>query len=111
MSEEASAKQEAVPEKKKEAAPVKIQTVYRLPNGEWVDFAEAETISKEKFYRVFHRQLQKDGELICETEYDEKGNEVQKTINTFDDKGRIVLHELFNDGMLAEKSILEYDEK
>lgn len=111
MSEEATAKQEAMPEKKKETAPVKKQIVYRLFNGEWDDFAETEIVNKDDFYQVFYRELQKDGELITETEFDEKGNEVQKTVNTFDDKGRIVQHELFNDGMLAEKSILEYDDK
>jgi hypothetical protein len=111
MPEETSAQQETAPGKKKEALPVKKQIVYRLLNGEWDDFAEANPVDKDKFFVIFHRELQKDGELISETEFDERGNEIQKTVNTFDDKGRIITHELFNDGMLAEKSILEYDEK
>ena len=36
---------------------------------------------------------------------------MQKTVNTFSSEGRIVLHELYNEGYLAEKTALEYDEK
>jgi hypothetical protein len=111
MSEEVASQPEAKPTTKKEIAPVKKQVVYRLSNGEWSDFEEAETIDRTGFYKVFHRELKKDGELIFEMEYDDEGNEIQKTVNTFDDKGNVIMHELFNEGVLAEKTIYEYNDK
>ena len=111
MSEETASQQETVPTPKKEIAPVKKQVVYRLSNGEFDDFAEVETIEKDSFHKIFHREMKKDGQLIFETEYDADGNEIQKTVNTFDDKDRVAVHELFTEGNLAEKTIYERDEK
>jgi len=96
---------------KPEPKPIKVQVVYRLPNGEWDDFVEGEPIDKTSFYKIFERQMMKDGELIAETEFDEDGNEVQKTLNTFNEQGKITYHELFNEGTIAEKMHFEYDEK
>ena len=89
----------------------RVQNVYRLPNGEWEDFAELAEIDKSKFYKVFHREMRAGGELVEEVEYDQDGNEVQRTKNIFGDKGKITLHELYNEGVLAEKLNYEYDEK
>jgi YD repeat-containing protein len=111
MSEEATAQQEAQSTPKKEILPIKKQVVYRLPNGEFDDFAEIETIDKTDFHKVFHREMLQDGQLVFEVEYDKDGNEVQKTQNTFDDAGKVILHELYTEGALAEKTIYERDEK
>lgn len=111
MSEETAPKQEAAPVEKKEIPPIKKQVVYRLLNGEWDDFAEVNEIDRTDFYKIFHRELNKDGELIVEVEFDEDGKELHKTANTFDEKGNIAVHELFNDGQLVEKSIFVYDDK
>ncbi|CAN5436563.1 hypothetical protein BH09BAC5_BH09BAC5_05990 [soil metagenome] len=96
---------------KKEIAPIKVQVVYRKNNGEWDEFEEVEAIDKEGFYKIFHREMKKEGELISEIEYDEKGNELQKTQNTYNENGNVISHELFTDGALVEKTIFVYDEK
>lgn len=111
MSEEAAAQQEESKVPEKEIAPVKKQVVYRLSNGEFDDFAEAETIDREEFYKIFHREMDKDSQLIFEVEYDEDGTEIHKTINTLDDKGKVICHEIFNEGISAEKITYERDEK
>ncbi|MDQ3111818.1 MAG: hypothetical protein M3R17_18170 [Bacteroidota bacterium] len=111
MSEESAAQQETQSTPKKEIPPVKKQLVYRLPNGEFDDFADVETIDKTDFHKVFHREMLKDGQLIFEVEYDAGGNEVQKTQNTFDEAGKAILHELFTEGTLAEKTVYERDAK
>lgn len=96
---------------KKEIPAIKKQIVYRLVNGDFEDFAEVETVDLTEFYKIFHREMNKDGELILEIEFDKDGTELHKTANTFDEKGNVVSHELYNEGMLVEKSHLEYDEK
>ncbi len=110
MSEDAVSQQESKPVKK-EVLPIKKQIVFRLNNGEWKDFEESEEIDRTGFYKIFHREMNKAGELIFEIELDEEGKELQKTQNTFDEKGNVILHELFTEETLAEKSIFEYDEK
>jgi hypothetical protein len=117
MSEETASQQEEATSQpiakpvKKEIPPVKKQVVYRLSNGEFDDFVEVDTIDNTGFYKIFHREMKSNGQLILEVEYDEEGNEIQKTTNTFDDKGNVVVHELFTDGALAEKTIFVHDEK
>ncbi|MEO5642148.1 MAG: hypothetical protein ABIQ40_20100 [Bacteroidia bacterium] len=111
MSEEATSKQEANPVEKKETPPIRKQLVYRLLNGEFGDFEGVETIDKSGFHKVFERDMKNDGQLIEEVEYDEDGTVLHKTSNTFDEKNRIVVHELYTEGVLAEKTIYERDEK
>lgn len=96
---------------KPEPPPVKVQLIFRMPNGEWDDFEEQEELSKDNFYKMIHRELLKDGSLLTEMEYDEEGTELQKTVNVYNDKGYISSHELYNEGILAEKTVYEYDEK
>lgn len=109
--EETATKVETPKPVKPEPKPIKVQTVYRLHNGEWDDYMEGQAVDKTEFHKVFEREMMKDGELISEIEYDDDGNEVQKTVNTFNDQGKITYHELFNEGMLAEKMHFEYDDK
>ena len=111
--EEISSQEEVQPEKKEkpELKQFVKQHVYRLSNGEWDDFAEVEVIDKSGFHKVFQRELTKDGEMISEVEMDEDGNEIQKTQNKFNEAGKIIYHELFNEGQLVEKIHSEYDEK
>jgi hypothetical protein len=111
MSEESAPKPIEKETQKKEIPPIKKQIVYRMVNGEWSDFEEQETIDKTDFYKIFHRELNPKGELIVEMEFDHEGNEIQKTANTFNDKGEIIKHELYNEGQLVEKTDLEYDAK
>lgn len=111
MSEETASQQEPRSVEKKEIPPVKKQVVYRLLNGEFGDFEEVETIDKTGFYKVFEREMKSDGQLIMEIEYDEDGAELHKTVNTFDDKDKILVHEMYTEGVLAEKTIYERDEK
>lgn len=111
MSEEAAVQSESKPAPKKEIAPIKKQVVYRLLNGEFDDFAEVESIDKTDFHKIFHRELKKDGQLIFEVEYDTDGNEVQKTQNTFDEHDHVIVHELYTDDALAEKTTYERDAK
>ncbi len=91
--------------------PMKKQVVFRLQNGEWDDFSEGQSIEKSEFFKLFERELLKDGELVSETEFDQDGMEVQKTVNTFNSAGKISHHELYNEGALVEKMDFEYDEK
>ncbi len=111
MSEEAAATQDESKAPKKVIAPIKKQIVYRLVNGEFDDFAEAEAMDNPDFYKIFHREMMKDGQLIFEVEYDDDGIELHKTVNTFDDKGKVSTLEIYNEGALAEKIIYERDEK
>lgn len=114
-----SAETEATPEapapKEKKQKPVpphyKKQIVYRALNGEWDDFAESEAVDKAGFFKVFEREMTKDGDLVSEVEFDADGNEVQKTLNTYNEQGKISKHELYNEGYLAEKLLFEYDDK
>ncbi|HEU4716909.1 MAG TPA: hypothetical protein VFU15_03720 [Bacteroidia bacterium] len=98
---------------KKELAKIQVQKIYRLLNGEWDDFAELSGPPQrlDDFYLVFERHLTPEGEIMLETELDMEGGEIQKTVNTFNEKGKLVQQELYNEGVLAEKTIYEYDEK
>ena len=111
--EEISSQEENKPVKKEkpELKQFLKQHVYRLSNGEWDDFEGVEVIDKKGFHKVFERELTKDGEIISEKEMDEDGNEIQKTQNKYNADGKIVHHELFNEGELVEKIHSEYDEK
>jgi YD repeat-containing protein len=113
VQEEVASQEEVKREKKvkPELKQFKKQIVYRLPNGEWDDFEKSDTIDKTDFYKVFERELTKDGELVEEKEFDRDGSEIQKTVNTFNDNGKIIHHELFNEGELVEKMHFDYDEK
>ena len=95
---------------KPEAPPIKFQLIYRLPNGEWDQFEEEEP-TREDFYKMIEREFLKDGSLVTEIEYDEDGNELQKTLNVYNENGKITQQELFNEGMLAEKTVFIYDDK
>jgi YD repeat-containing protein len=110
MSEETTGTAAAQAEKPKLPA-IRTQDVYRLANGEFADFEESGAVDKTDFYKIFHREMSKDGELLLEIEYDADGNELQKTQHTLNDQGKIVKHELYNEGQLAEEIIYEYDEK
>jgi YD repeat-containing protein len=85
--------------------------VYRLMNGEWDDFAEAETIEVNDFYLMLEKEFLADGTIVTEAEFDSDGTEMQRTVNTFNETNKLVLHELHSDGILAEKITCEYDEK
>lgn len=111
MSEETAPQQMKMEAPKTETAAIKTQLVFRLHNGEWADFEEQETIDKTDFHKIFHREMLPNGELVFEIEYDKDGKEIQKISNTFDEKGNLILHELFNEGVLAEKTEISYDEK
>jgi hypothetical protein len=91
--------------------PVRREVKYRFPNGEWADVEDKETIDKSLFFKMIERELTKDGELISESEYDEDGTELARTVNVYNEDGKIVSHELYNEGMLAEKVGYKYDEQ
>jgi hypothetical protein len=113
MSEHAAeSKPETTPKPEKKALPkIKVQDVYRLINGEWEDFESQEPIDKSVFFKAFHREYQPSGEMITEVEYDSDGNEIQRTVNSYNEKGRITRHELYNEGVFAESISFDYDEK
>ncbi|HTL82268.1 MAG TPA: hypothetical protein VL651_11210 [Bacteroidia bacterium] len=104
-------KKERVALKKPEPPATKVVDVYRLIDGEFSEFAEAETIDRSKFFKVFHREFTKDGEIILEVQYDPDGVELQKTLNKLNENGKIIAHELFNEGQRAEHITFELDEK
>lgn len=114
QTEENTANAEETPKVKPEkpvAPPIFRQAIYRMMNGEWADVEEQEEVDKTHFYKMIERELTKDGDLVTESEFDEDGTELQRTVNVYNEKGKIILHELFNEGHLAEKIEFKYDEK
>lgn len=95
---------------KKERVQPRTQKVYRFYNGTWDDVEEIESPDTTPYKLTYDRVFTKDGELVAEVEYDPAGNEVQKQINTYNEKEKIVRHELYNEGQLAETIDFTYDE-
>lgn len=95
----------------KERTQPKTQKVYRLYNGEWEDVGETENPDVSNYKLTYDREFTQDGELVCETEYDPAGEVVQKQVNTYNDRGKITRHELYNEGVLAETIDFAYNEK
>lgn len=91
--------------------PMKKQVIFRLHNGEWSDVEEKETIEKDGFFKFIERELTKEGDLVTEVEFDGEGNELQRTNNVYNEQGKLVSHELFNEGQPAEKVTYKYDDK
>lgn len=108
---EETAKPKLPKQPKPEPPPVKVQVIYRLPDGEWEQFEEEDAPSRDQFYKMMERVYLKDGSLVSETEYDEDGNELQKTLNVYNANGKVTQQELFNEGALAEKITFVYDDK
>jgi hypothetical protein len=98
------------PDKKEKIQP-KTQKVYRLYNGSWDDIESEENPDTSAWKITYDREFTKDGELVSEIEFDVAGTEVQKQLNTYNDRDKIVRHELYNEGQLVETITFEYDEK
>lgn len=96
---------------KKEKTQPRTQKVYRLYNGSWDDIEEVENPDTTAYKITYDREFTKAGELVYEIEFDPAGNEVQKQVNTYNDKEKIVKHEMYNEGQLVETIDFEYDEK
>ncbi|HTF03294.1 MAG TPA: hypothetical protein VK826_04680 [Bacteroidia bacterium] len=96
---------------KKEKTQPKTQKVYRNYNGDWDQVEGEETPDTSAFVLTYDREFTKAGELVFEIEYDAQSNEVQKQLNTYNEKEKIVRHELYNEGELVETIVFEYDEK
>lgn len=96
---------------KKDKVQLKTQKVYRLYNGSWDDIENEENPDTSTYKLTFDREFTNAGELVYEIEFDAAGNEVQKQVNTYNDKEKIVKHELYNEGELVETIDFEYDEK
>lgn len=94
----------------KEKTQPKTQKVFRSYNGSWDDIESEENPETSAWKLTYDREFTKDGELVYEMEYDVSGNEIQKQINTYNDKEKIVRHELYNEGELVETIAFEYDE-
>lgn len=95
----------------KEKTQPKTQKIYRLNNGTWDDIESEETPDTSTWKLTYDREFTKAGELVYEMEYDVAGTEIQKQLNTYNDKEKIVKHELYNEGQLVETIVFEYDEK
>lgn len=96
-------------EKKAKTQP-KTQKVYRHYNGTWDGIESEETPDTSAWKLTYDREFTKDGELVYEIEFDVAGNEVQKQLNTYNDKEKIVRHELYNEGQLVETIVFEYND-
>jgi transcriptional regulator of NAD metabolism len=96
---------------KKEKVQPKTQKVYRNYNGTWDDIDAEENPDTSSWKLTYDREFTKDGELVYEIELDVAGNEVQKQLNTYNDKEKIVRHELYNEGQLVETIVFEYNDK
>lgn len=96
---------------KKETPQPKTQKVYRSYNGTWDDIEEQETPDTSKWKLTYDRAFTKDGELVYEIEFDVAGKEVQKQLNTYNEKDKILRHELYNEGQLVETIVFEYNDK
>lgn len=96
---------------KTETKSIKTQVVYRLLDGVWEDFENALLIDKLAFYKIFYRQLNSNGELLLEIEFDKDGSELTKTTNTYNDAGSVSLSSIYNEGMFIEKTEYTYDDK
>ncbi|GAB4145775.1 MAG: hypothetical protein Fur0041_20300 [Bacteroidia bacterium] len=88
---------------------INVQRVYRLPNGEWSDVSE--NADRSLYYLAYERKYTPGGHLLEETEWDENGEVVQKTVNHYDEKEYLVLHEHFEGEYLAEKMSYAYNDK
>lgn len=95
---------------KKDKVQPKTQKVYRLYNGSWDDIEEVEEPDTTTYKLTYDREFTKAGELVYEIELDVTGNEVQKQVNTYNDREKITKHELYNEGQLVETIIFEYNE-
>jgi hypothetical protein len=95
---------------KKEKVQPKTQKVYRYYNGTWDDIEAVETPDTSAYKLTYDRAFTKDGELVYEIEFDPAGHEVQKQVNTYNEKEKIVRHELYNEGRLVETIAFEYNE-
>ncbi len=89
----------------------KTQKVYRNYNGNWDDVEIIDAPDMDVFVLTYDREFTLAGELVFEMEFDQKKNEIQKQLNTYDDKGKITKHELYNEGELVETIVFEYDDK
>lgn len=87
----------------------KTQKVYRNYNGNWDEIEEVETPDTSEYILTFDREFTGSGELVFEIEYDQKKNEIQKQLNTYNENGKITRHELYNEGELVETIVFEYD--
>lgn len=96
---------------KKDKTQPRTQKVYRLYNGSWEDVEGDENPDTSTYKLTYDREFTKAGELVYEMELDVAGNEVQKQVNTYNDKDKIVKHELYNEGELVETIEFDYDEK
>lgn len=112
-SEPAAEEQKAPREKlpKPEPPQARKTVIYRLVNGEWDDFADKEEIDMEGFFRFMVSEYREDGSLVSEIQYDDDGEELQKSINEYNDKGKVTKFELYNEGQLAERIVYTYDDK
>ena len=96
---------------KQEKPQPKTQKVYRHYNGTWDDIESEENPDTSSWKLTYDREFTKDGELVYEIELDVAGNEVQKQINTYNDKNKITRHELYNEGNLVETIVFEYNDQ
>lgn len=96
---------------RKERTQPKTQKVYRLYNGEWDDVEASETPDVSSYKLTYDREFTRDGELVAEVEFDPAGEEVQKQLNTYNENGKIIRHELYNEGVLAETIDFTYNDK
>jgi hypothetical protein len=96
---------------KKERTQPKTQKVFRLYNGEWDEVEGNDSPDVSAYKLTYDREFTRDGELVFEIEFDPAGEEVQKQVNTYNEQGRILRHELYNEGVLAETIDFTYDDQ
>ncbi len=84
--------------------------IYRLTNGSWDDVYGDEPASNELFHMRWKRTYNANGDLLEEIEFDEDGEEIQKTINEYDGNNRLTKSTLFDSGNFAESTTFEYND-
>ncbi len=89
----------------------KTQKVFRNYDGSWDEVEEVESPDISRYGLTYNREFTSEGELVFEIEFDQKKKEIQKQLNSYNDKGKITKHELYNEGELVETILFEYDEK
>ncbi|MGL4599083.1 MAG: hypothetical protein ACRCYO_16305 [Bacteroidia bacterium] len=70
-----------------------------------------DTEAKHFVYLYMVRTYNAAGDLIEEVEYDDEGYEMQRTVNSYNERGHLVKQENWSDGVLAETNTFVVDEK
>jgi hypothetical protein len=91
--------------------PARLHRIYRAPGLDFDPEQNIAELDRAEFFLVNELTYTPDGKLISEKEFDDQGNVLQEVKNEYNEKGELIHHELFSDGVQAENITYQYNEK